>query len=328
MKLLKIGKYPPIEGGISSQSYWISRGLGKKDEEIDIVTNSLETEGEYRERITDDFEDNYQPENIEVFNTDPFIKNDFIPYSPEYTQKLISLSLKVIEKDRPDVIVSNYLLPYGTAASHVSRKTNIPHVLKHAGSDITRLLNSRNYNTVLENILKESKSIITVPGLAEFFSEYKSEDQIFEAKKSINTEIFSPEIEGIDLDKWFLNRNAGKDFLYLGKLRRSKGILNILRSFKQIDEEFNFYIVGNGPYKDRIISYIKENNLEEKVFIENFMPPWKVPHLLRSMDCVFVIEEKFNVGIHSSRVIKESMGVGTPVITNKKPEEYGCDDKI
>ena len=54
IKVCFFSKYPPIEGGISSRTYWLSRALGKRGMEIHIITNALEVEEEYRE--TFDFE--------------------------------------------------------------------------------------------------------------------------------------------------------------------------------------------------------------------------------------------------------------------------------
>jgi len=58
-------KYPPIEGGTASRSYWLIRALGEKGIEAHVITDALEKE--WLEKI--DFEDagdlaNFQPEMI------------------------------------------------------------------------------------------------------------------------------------------------------------------------------------------------------------------------------------------------------------------------
>ena len=70
MKICFISKYPPIEGGISSSTYWLARGLGERGHEVHIVTNALEVEDEYRETL-DINDPNYSPKNVYIHSTDP-----------------------------------------------------------------------------------------------------------------------------------------------------------------------------------------------------------------------------------------------------------------
>ncbi len=49
MRICFIGKYPPIEGGVSSHAYWLAKALGKKGHEVHVVTNAQEVEKEYCE---------------------------------------------------------------------------------------------------------------------------------------------------------------------------------------------------------------------------------------------------------------------------------------
>ena len=44
-----IGKYPPIEGGVSARVYWLAKALGERGHEVHIVTNAQEVESEYKE---------------------------------------------------------------------------------------------------------------------------------------------------------------------------------------------------------------------------------------------------------------------------------------
>jgi len=48
MKICMIGKYPPIEGGVSARNYWIARGLSERGHEVHLVTNADEVEPAYR----------------------------------------------------------------------------------------------------------------------------------------------------------------------------------------------------------------------------------------------------------------------------------------
>ena len=48
MKLCVIGKYPPIQGGVSRENFWQTYALAQAGYEVHIVTNAQEVENEFR----------------------------------------------------------------------------------------------------------------------------------------------------------------------------------------------------------------------------------------------------------------------------------------
>ena len=48
MRVCAIVKYPPIQGGVSAQSYWLCRALAEAGHEVHVVTNAEEVEQDYR----------------------------------------------------------------------------------------------------------------------------------------------------------------------------------------------------------------------------------------------------------------------------------------
>ena len=67
MNILMISKYPPIEGGVSSDNYWHAKGLGEKGHRVYVVTNSYEVEPEYRESLRPNDKHLFEPKNVKVF---------------------------------------------------------------------------------------------------------------------------------------------------------------------------------------------------------------------------------------------------------------------
>jgi hypothetical protein len=47
-KLCLIGKYPPIQGGISRRMYWLARCFAELGNQVHFVTNSYEVELDYK----------------------------------------------------------------------------------------------------------------------------------------------------------------------------------------------------------------------------------------------------------------------------------------
>ena len=48
LKLCIIGKYPPIQGGVSCQMYWLARCFAETGNQVHFVTNANEVELDYR----------------------------------------------------------------------------------------------------------------------------------------------------------------------------------------------------------------------------------------------------------------------------------------
>lgn len=49
-RICVVGKYPPIQGGVSAQCYLMCRWLAERGHEVDVVTNADEVEECYRLR--------------------------------------------------------------------------------------------------------------------------------------------------------------------------------------------------------------------------------------------------------------------------------------
>ena len=120
MKILQISKYPPIQGGVSAQCFWFSQALAEAGHSVTILTNSLEVESDYRINLTTaQFKllSGFRKRNsIRFVSTEYDAALIYIPQTSPHLSKLISLGLKEIEDNTPDLIYSSYLEPYGVAA--------------------------------------------------------------------------------------------------------------------------------------------------------------------------------------------------------------------
>jgi len=48
VRICIIGKYPPIQGGVSMRTYWHAHGLAALGHEVDVVTNAKEAVSPFR----------------------------------------------------------------------------------------------------------------------------------------------------------------------------------------------------------------------------------------------------------------------------------------
>ena len=69
------------------------------------------------------------------------------------------------------------------------------------------------------------------------------------------------------------NRKNVTRIIYVGRLSKEKGVFLILKALKEIknNHKFLFNLYGEGPEKESIKNYIKNNNLKKLVFLKGFV---------------------------------------------------------
>jgi glycosyltransferase involved in cell wall biosynthesis len=338
MKICIISKYPPIEGGISSSTYWLAKGLGEKGHEVHIVTNALEVEDEYREKL-EISDPNYSPKNVFVHSTDPLptveANPSHIPFSKVYCEKLASLSIQIIEEYDIDIIDSWYLVPYCVSGFLAKSFTNIPQIVRHGGSDIQRLYPSPYLNNLLDKVIKSADAIITNDTNINFFQNIgiPSSRIIPLQKVPVDIRAFNPVVTPLDLSPYLTNQNyfPGIPIIgYIGKITHhfeTKGLCELLDVCSSIKEDFLLLFIANGKKLYQFKRLVKNANLDDKTIFLDFVPPWQIPHILKACTCVVALEKENSpvYEYHISSIPSEALATGRCVLISDslhKKEPY------
>lgn len=314
-----ISKYPPIEGGVSTRTYWLAKALGERGIEVHIITNAQEVEEEYKE-IIEDGDPEYAPTNVYVHSTNEKNNPWHIPFSKSYAERIANLAIEVINKYDLQLIDSYYVLPYVVSGFLAKSCTNIPQILRHAGSDIGRLLPSPGYSTLFSSIFKKVDKIITYLDDKKKFIKLGIPESKISITDRINVDLeaFNPEVIPFDLSGYL-----GKDvknvpvISFIGKipyLWESKGIGKLLEAIKGIEQNFLLLFFSNGKGLSKVQQIVKEKKLEKRVVFLNFIPPWKIPSAIKRSICVVVPEHDFPIANHTSNIPVEVMAVGKCLI--------------
>jgi glycosyltransferase involved in cell wall biosynthesis len=343
-----IVKYPPIEGGVSMRSYWMARELAERGHQIFIVTNAAEVEPEYRIYMDEDDQDWYEPQFadsggfVRVRNTQPFTDAmTHIPLSNPFVTKLSSVATEVIRRHGCEVIFAYYLQPYGMAAYLASQWTGVPYMLKHAGSDLGRLMKQRDLTTAYREILKAADSVWTGSAFTEpFLAMGVKEENIWPGRTPQVPDIFSPQAKPLDLNG-FLKRVATLQTNHVqtalintnpidlskpsigiyGKVGEVKGsfdLLNALRLLKQRGLDFNLLALTQGRALTSFKRAIDELDLQDRTWIFPFIPHWKVPGFIRVCTAVCFLEREFPISFHSPTIPSEILACGTSLIVSRE----------
>jgi glycosyltransferase involved in cell wall biosynthesis len=309
MKILIIGKYPPIEGGVSAHTYWLARSLGERGHQVAVVTNAWRVEAGYREqfdRKSQKVRAEYLPKNVTLYTFEDQMPAH-IPYSEAYVTRLVNKALEAIEKQGADVVYVHYLEPYGTAALLLKKLTGIPYVIRHAGSDIYRLLKSPDLSLVLGRVLLNADRVLLASSLHTIVHTIGIPNRrIGMLPRRAMPALFSP--TGSRYDFNFELHDGTPIVGYLGKATELKGLEEILEACAKSRPALRLALFTNGYILPKLKAIVENDTwLNEHVRFFPFVPPWEVPSILRALDGLLHLENRFPIPIHSPLILSEEM---------------------
>lgn len=350
MKLMVIGKYPPIEGGVSASTYWTCRILAELGHEVHVVTNASEVEPQYRMWLQKEDQEMLQPDFTEtgggrviVHYTASSERRLYIPWANPYVTKLAGLGLAVGRSQSPDLIYARYFEPYGVAAALVSSCLGMPYRVSHAGSDIGRLALIPELAEVYREVLGRAEKVITTPRHQERLEALgaKPDSFLFDRVFSIPTQLFNPRTKPLNIkgfiaqtEEWcgelnypssltgIISRingeemNLGLPFVGVyGKIGEVKGSFDLLAAFTEC-QGANLVAMVNGPTLAflQFLNQIEAEGLMGRVAILPFLPHWRVPSFIRACRAICFLERKFPITFHTPTIPREVLACGVCLV--------------
>ncbi|MBU0547924.1 MAG: glycosyltransferase family 4 protein [Candidatus Omnitrophica bacterium] len=339
MKICIIGKYPPIEGGVSTYTYWLAKALGENGNRVFVVTNANEAGFEYREDILPKEAHKLEPKGVKVYNTSP-LNRKFIPsYSP-FVATLAGLAIEIVRKEKIDAIYSNYLMPYGIAAYIVKQATGVPWFLDHAGSDITNLFDEPLLNPVFVDLFKKADMVansrhvykkLVKPGFIPTYAIAPLSKKEVHYNKIINIHRdFSPESHSLNLFPHFRRFNKKLPvFTFIGKISELKKTFNFVEAASKLPRGkfYLLFITEKGLNLIKLRNFISRYDLTEYSCFLPFQPPWKMPQFICASTCIVAPESQempyLPIGTHFSRISLEAMACGRCVLLGEGMAKKG-----
>jgi len=316
MKIGMICKYPPIVGGVSSKAFWMSKALAELGHEIHIITNAQEVESTYKEIFSlKDIDDNLRRPNLFIHATPQNDVPFYIPKGNPFEVKLANLAVEVIQQFQLEILDCWYFIPNGFAGYLAHSITKIPWIIRHAGSDLGRILPHHLFKTILKSIIIRADKIVTQKSSAKLLLSHgvSKEKLWFNSKVSVNTNYFTPN------GKRAANLPRDKPvILSIGKIGNVKGTFDLLRSFAPLKDRAYLVYVTGGPGIEKIQGKIKLLGLKNSVKILPPIPPWQVPDYFRGSRCVVHIERDFPIIFHRPILPREIMACGKCMILSEE----------
>lgn len=362
MKICIVGKYPPIEGGVSARTYRYAHGLARRGHEVHVVTNAREVRPPFRMFMREEdwarCEAGYGPGSVRVHWTDPpDHQQAHIPMASAFVTKLASLGIAVASDVRADAVFSYYAEPYAVAGYLVAEACGLPHLVRTAGSDAGRLWSHAQFRPLYDQIFRSADAVIAGgPVAAKMIEAGVDPARIFlDRDFTVPEDLFHPDGPALDVDALARDIDSQEGFApgirgtfrghlpyfgVYGKLGPKKGTSALLRALARVKSgglAFGLLLMAH-PRPRNPHDYWGEAEalgLADDIVQIPFLPHWRVPEFIRRCLAVCCLEQDFPIGFHTPIIAREVLAcggclVGSAEIVRKLPEakllavRYNC----
>jgi glycosyltransferase involved in cell wall biosynthesis len=318
--ILLIGKYPPIEGGVSAHDYWLAQVFAELGRRVIVLTNADEVEAAYRMRLTPldrkKLGGYRVPGGVTVVSTQTDEQIFFVPEVNPHLTKLVSLGLALVRKHRPQFLFCSYLEPYGMAGLSISRLTGVPYVIQHAGSDIGRLIYSPQLHDAYCAVLQNAAAVLTVPSLGPRLRLFgvRPERMVLPVHCRLPEDVFYPAR---------LGRRPGEELRLVcyGKVGETKGTAQLLQAIDECRRDglrVKLITHWGGVGMEAYRSYLSGARLRRAVSWRGFVPHWRIADALRSAHVGIFLENGFDISFHTPIGPLECWACGRPAILSEE----------
>jgi glycosyltransferase involved in cell wall biosynthesis len=329
LKILYVNKFHYLKGG--SEKYYFELAELMKEKGHKVAFFSMENEKNIK---TEDKE--YFVKEIDL-DTGSKLKALDVIYSKENEKRMT----EALEDFKPDIVhINNFQRQLSASIIKAINKKNIPIVftahdmqaicpasaMLYKGKICEECI-QKGYKACLEKkCIKDSKlkSILSVIE-AKYYRKnkiYKKIDYIIAPSEFIKNQLIKGKLEYQKIqtlhnfvtdEKNKLNNVIGDYAFYFGRLSIEKGILNLIEAIKNIDNG-KLVIAGDGPEKEKIIRFIEENELENKVKLVGYLGQNEIKSYIRNARFIVVPSIWYENCPYS---ILETMEIGKPIIGSR-----------
>lgn len=337
MKVCVIGKYPPIEGGVSTQTYWTCHMLGRAGHNVFVVTNADETEPEHREwflpgdaeRLNADYPGGG---SVSVTFTQAHHDEDlyYIPHGRPTITRLASAAVEVVRRHDCDLLIGWYLEPYVLAASLVAAWTRRPYLVRHAGSDAYDLAAQPELGPAYREAIRASAGLIAASLAADGLG--MPDDRALGYPGLFLPPEFSATGPVLDLTETarLLRMRGSRSVLRTdplppgtaligayGKLGVAKGTINLVRAVSRVraaGKPVGLALAGGGRDWATVIEEVHAGGLADVTVTLPMIAPWRIPSFIRACRAVAFLERDFGVPDHRPAPPVEVLACGRPLL--------------
>ena len=299
MKILQLGKFYPIKGGVEKVMFDLMLGLSIEGVECDMLCAAYQEKGFTRVMSN--------KSKLMVVNTVREVAATMIAPSMVLKLKQIAKNYDIIHVHHPDPMAAFALLCSGYKGK----------VVLHWHSDILKQKSLlKLYMPIQKWLINRADVIVGTTPVYVKESPYLQEVQHKVTYLPIGVcHLESPIKQVMDLRRKYL----GKHIVFsLGRLVPYKGFAYLIEAAKHLDDNYMVLIGGTGPLRDELQAQIETLGLQERVKLLGYVSDVELPAYFEACDlfCMSSVMKTEAFGI----VQIEAMSCGKPVVATKIPE--------
>jgi glycosyltransferase involved in cell wall biosynthesis len=256
------------------------------------------------------------------------LNKDYIDWFPKisflktkiYKHQLLKSYNRIIKEfGKPDIIHAHVSYPAGYGAMLLSEELEIPFIVTEHATFFSEILMGR-HKKFTKKVLDKAESYVAVSS--------PLKNKIIEAGRS-NCEVIP---NFIDFEKFsksnepeIMNNDDKFNLINVSLMTEKKGIIFLLKSLKQLVENFNYKnihlnLVGDGPKKNEYKKIAKKLNIMDFCTFYGMVENDKVANLMNKSKALVISSKKETFGV----VGIEAMAAGLPVVATicGGPEDY------
>lgn len=328
MKILLVNKFHYLKGG--SEKYYFELGKLLKKYGHEVAYFSMEDE---KNITTGDKE--YFVEPIDL-NKGSKLKALDVIYSKKNKKKME----EALENFKPDIVhLNNFQRQLSASIINPIKKKKIPiiftaHDVQAICPAITMLDNDKNicekcmrgkYMNCIKKKCNKGSTLKSIIGALEGYFyrinkiytkkiDYIITPSEFYREKLIKDGISENKIitihNSVELKDYDIPTEDDGYALYFGRLSKEKGVLNLINAFSKLENGI-LYIAGEGPEKENIEMFIKENNLQDRIKLLGFLDSTEMKEKIRKSKFVVIPSIWYENCPYS---VMETLAIGKPVI--------------
>ncbi|GAB4554285.1 MAG: glycosyltransferase family 4 protein [Geothermobacteraceae bacterium] len=213
-------------------------------------------------------------------------------------------------------ILGTWLFPDGWACGRFSRELGVPLFLKVHGTDVNGLKPGSRVTRKALEALKQARAVFCVSkALKSRLVELGAPaDRLHVLYNGIDTQLFTPGNRtqarkglGLPGDRKYL--------LYVGNLKQSKGLAELVEAFSRVEPTIcggavELLLVGQGPFERSLREKVTSLGLDRRVRFLGGQPLEKIPMFMNACDLLCL--PSYMEGVPN--VILEAMACGLPVV--------------
>ena len=221
----------------------------------------------------------------------------------------------VVDRFRPDVVISYWTHPDGEVALRIAKPLGIPCVVIVGGSDVLLLTKDRRRRPKIERVLREASAVVAVSdGLRNAVIQLGADPQrVVVNYQGVDDELFS------DGDAFTARQQLSlptdrRLLLWIGRMVDVKGLDLLIAAFElahQRDPSLMLMLVGEGPLGPSLRADVNRRGLTEHVLFAGPKTQEQLPDWYRAAD-LFVLSS-LSEGLPN--VLRESLACGRPFVS-------------